>query len=133
MTEQVSKNWKVFKEKFMSQYKDAPPYIVDYIAIEDILLSHVSGNSSEKICETYQLSPEYVKIVLEEYLKVFPRENTLNFNPYKVYKNASVGKETFLAVVKLNAIEEDAESLYEACNLFCLIQQEIEDFYRKWE
>jgi len=131
MTEQVSKNWKLFKDKFVEQYKDVPPYIIDYIAIEDILLCHLKGEALEKICETYQLSPEYVTMVVGQFLKVTPRNIALDFNPYMVYNNKEVDKELFLKLVKNRIPEEEGELLYDACVLFELIQEQIEDFYRE--
>lgn len=131
MEEQVSKNWKVFKEKFIETHKNVPPYILDYIAVEDILLSHLKGYSIEKICEIYQLSEEYVTIVIGDYLRVSPRRVALNFSPYSIYKNEKIDKNKFLNFVKNKLPEEEGEALYDACMLFELVEEQIEEFYKE--
>ena len=99
MIKNVSRNWEIFKEQFKKTNKGVNPDILDYIAVEDILLSHLSGYSLDRILEIYQLSKEYVIIVLEEFIKVSPREYALDFNPYNIYKNQAVNEKTFVEIV----------------------------------
>jgi len=132
MADHVSKNWEVFKGRFREVNEGVNPDILDYIAVEDILLSHLNGYSLERILEIYQLSKEYVIIVLEEFIKVSPRENALNFNPYNIYKNTAVGKQRFIDLVRKKSTE-DASKLYDACTVLERISEEINDFYLKEE
>jgi len=128
MTKKVSKNWEVFKERFRQANKGVNPDILDYIAVEDILLSHLNGYSLDRILEIYQLSKEYVIIVLEEFMEVSPRDYALSFNPYNVYKNQAVTKERFVEIVSKKSAE-DASKLYDACVVLEKISEEINDFY----
>ena len=132
MPENVSKNWEVFKERFRKTNEGVNPDILDYIAVEDILLSHLSGYSLDRILEIYNLSKEYVIVVLEEFIKVFPRENALDFNPYNIYKNTAVSKQRFIDLVRKKSTE-DASKLYDACTVLERISEEINDFYLKEE
>jgi len=128
MPENVSKNWEVFKERFREANADVNPDILDFIAVEDILLSHLNGYSLERILEIYQLSEEYVTIVLEEFMKVSPRDYALDFNPYNIYKNQAVNKKMFIGIVSKKS-RENAEKLYEACTILEKISEEINEFY----
>jgi len=132
MSKNVSKNWKVFKERFVEVNEGVNPDVLDYIAVEDILLSHLSGYSLDRILEIYQLSKEYVIIVLEEFIKVSPRENALDFNPYNIYKNTAINKQKFINLVRKKSTE-DALKLYDACTVLEKISEEIDDFYLKEE
>ena len=132
MTESVSKNWEVFKKRFRESNEGVNPDILDYIAVEDILLSHLNGYSLDRILEIYQLSKEYVIIVLEEFMKVPPRDYALSFNPYNIYKNQAISKERFIEIVSKKSTE-DALKLYDACTVLEKISQEIDEFYQQEE
>lgn len=129
MTKKVSKNWELFREQFIKANKGVNPEILDFIAVEDILLSHVKGYSLDRILEIYQLSKEYVIIVLDEFIKVAPREYKLDFNPYKIYKNSAISREKFIEIVSKKSTE-DASKLYDACVITEKISEEIDNFYR---
>ena len=131
MSEQVSKSWKIFKSKFKELYKDVNPEILDYIAVEDILLNHLCGISLDRILETYQLSEEYVTMVLKEFIGLSPRKFGLDFNPYNVYKNVAIGQDKFIEIIESKEIEEDSKALYSACIVFEDISKSIDDFYLK--
>lgn len=129
MSGQVSKNWKIFKEEFFKDHEELNPNILDYIAVEDILLEHLEGSSLEKICEKLELTSQYITSVLKEFLNVEPRKITLKFSPYRIYKNPNIDLKTFKNVLK--NMEQQEEFLLEACEIFEGIQREVEKFYEE--
>lgn len=129
MSEKVSKEWKEFKKRFEEVYKDVDSEVADYIAVDDILFSHVNGETLDYISNNFQLSPDYVTIVLDEFLGVEPRKEPLDFSPYSIFCNDIIDKEKFIRIMEFEGIKEDIEKLYSSCMVYEDISSQIDSFY----
>ena len=131
MKEKVSPNWKKFKKEFGKVYEGTDPDLPDYIAVQDLLFEHVNGSSLDYIANTYQLSPDYVKMVLKEFLGVSPRPNFLGFSPLALTNNKEIDVYKFMKLMRQKKVKEDAKVLYSACQVYKSISEKVEEFYDK--
>ena len=72
--------------KMYSEKYNIPPYLIDFMACEEVILASINGASNEEIAKDYEDDIEYVKNILRYFIGFDGNDTPLNFSPYFVYK-----------------------------------------------
>jgi hypothetical protein len=123
--------WDLIKEIYEKNF-NVEGTVIDYIAINDILLQCVSGLSNKKISFSTDVDLQYVEATLFTYLGFSGWKQDLDLSPWYVYQ--SVYGSRFAFEKKINdltkLVNDDIIDLaYRICSIYDSIKKEIEKFY----
>ena len=128
-----SNAWDLIKKIYKKNF-DISGSLVDYVAINDILLQCVSGLANEKISFSTDLDLEYVEATLYSYLGFSGWDCDLDLSPWYVYQSVSGNKFAFEKKINdlTKLLKDDIIDLaYRVCSIYESIQKEIEKFYER--
>lgn len=106
--------------------------IVDYVAVNDILLQCVSGMSNEKICFTLDVEPVYLTKVLFNFLGFMGWARDLDISPWHIYNRSAGSKLVFEKKIGdlTNLLNDDIiELAFRVCAIYASIRKDMESFY----
>lgn len=122
-------NWRTIRAVH-SSITGIPPHVVDYIAVEDILVNFVQGLSTTSIADLYEMDMSYIEEVLKDYLFCTGWVQDLKFNPLKVFKESFAESEIFNNKIISYNIKYGYDippfSLFNVCKLYIKIKEQIE-------
>lgn len=122
--------WAKFKLLFSDLFK-VDSRMADLIAVQEILLFCVSGRSVRSISLYLNVSEEYVREVLYEFLKFQGFEYDLDLSPISVFKRHKDFDSFVIEIQTLSPVTIDKEFIiwYNICNKYDSIREEIAKFY----
>jgi hypothetical protein len=127
----TKKKWEVFTEYVYNRFGISKE-ILDYIAVNDILLCCVAGLGNNTISMKYKLSADYVSDVLKEFLDFDGWEHDLDVNTFFIYETSGTLFESFKMMIELTTkllTDNEIENAYRICKLYTKIKERIDDFY----
>lgn len=119
----------IYKENFSVDGK-----VIDYIAINDILLQCVSGLSNKKISFSTDLDLPYVEATLFSYLGFSGWKKDLDLSPWYVYQSVYGNRMAFeKKIYDLTKLLNDdiIDLAYRICAIYDSIKKEIDKFYER--
>ena len=130
----MSNEWELIRA--IHSYKtNVPPHVVDLIAVKELLRLYAEGTCVTDISLLLSLDVEYVRAVLQDYYSVVfvDWSATLEFNPYKFYKESSGDLDLYIEKVCLFAdfvILTEADIIYTwlVCKEYEIYKKEIEEY-----
>ena len=108
--------------------------IVDYVAVNDILLQCVSGISNEKICYKLDVEPLYLTKVLFNFLGFRGWARDLDISPWHIYNRSAGSKLVFEKKIGdlTNLLNDDIiEFAFRVCAIYASIRKDMESFYER--
>ena len=103
MNPKVSNLWEVIK-LFYKQNFDIPGRVIDYIAVEPILIKSLSGYSNYRIAISIRDDIEYVNGIILSFLKFDGWNEDLDYNPLATYNKVSGNLNHFREEVLQNSV-----------------------------
>lgn len=96
----TNNSWR-FLQAYLDYFQEVPPFVLDFLAIEEIIKYCISGISNKTIALSLDISEELIKDILEKFLEFSGWEEDLDISPMFFY-NSSYG----IYLLYRNKIEE---------------------------
>lgn len=123
--------WEVVK-LFYKQNFDIPEIVIDYIAVEPILIKSLSGYSNTRIAQSMQDSVDYISGILSDFLRFDGWNEDLDFNPLAFYNkskgNLNLYREEILQNSVVSNVRMIDKTFYLCRNYYNEIKKEINKY-----
>jgi hypothetical protein len=126
--------WDVIKE-FYKQHYNIPPEIIDYIAVNPILMKCASGYGNKRIGCAIDEPIDYIKEIIEKYYGFTGWTIDLDVNPLALYNRTVKNYGDFvyfeqeIKMVSVFMTDTNIKLAWNICRKYYLIKKEVEKYY----
>lgn len=131
MTRNLRPNWNGIKQ-FYEDHFDIPQRVLDYVAVQRILLLCASGMSNKSISKQLDMTEHYIEDVLNEFIDFGGWDEDLDLNPWFIYKQDIHNQSAFETKIRVltDLIKNDIiVQAYYVCSKYNYIRKQVEEYY----
>lgn len=129
----INKDWELIRLA-NEKYLRIPPHISDYIAIQDILRLCTYGLDNKTISNRLEMTLGYVEDAIRHYFEHSGWEESLDFNPYFIYKRAKTKFGSYKDEIELVSVKSSFDFIlasYMICKIYDNVTLTIDKYYQK--
>ena len=122
----------IITRKFISDVIGIPEYILDYIAVDDILRRSLSGRSNRAIAKDLKMKIYYIVHVLDQFLESNGWEEHAEYNPLALYYKSGMDYDKFKEEMAMSYHVYDEQYFvicFNMCEKFRLMREEVKKYY----